>query len=232
MHDCDPVLAKETTDAEKWTYIELNFPEIGSAIGKLETQTPPRLIASHLPVRYFERILHDKEGPKVILIIRNPKDTLVSTYHFYRMNAHLGNFSGTWDQFFEFHKKEQLMYEDFFKYYAGWMKYKDHPNVLFVKYEDLLKDHAGEIKKIAAHISKELTPAQIESVVHLSSFSHMGSEDYKRNRSEKLQDDISKFFRKGQVGDWQNYFNKEQNEFLDNQYKSILVPLGLTFDFV
>ena len=152
-------------------------------------------------------------------------------YHFYRMNRALGNFVGTWDEFFQFHKNEQLIYEDFFKYYSGSMKYKDHPNVLFVKYEDLHKDHSGVIKKVAAHIGKELTPEQIQSVVNLSAFSHMGSDDYNRNRTENLREHISKFFRKGKVGDWQNYFNEEQNKFIDNQYKSILVPVGLAFDF-
>ena len=232
MHDCDLVLTKETPDAEKWTYIELNFPKAGRSASIIEAQTPPRLIASHLPARYFENIIHEG-GPKVILMLRNPKDTLVSMYHFYRMNVGLGNFEGTWDEFFEFHKNEKLIFEDFFKYYSAWMKYKDHPNVLFVKYEDLQSDHAGMIQRVAAHIGKQdLTAEQIASVVNLSTFSHMSSDQYKRNRSARLREDISKFYRKGKVGDWQNYFNDEQNQFIDNQYRSVLVPLGLTFDFV
>ena len=41
----------------------------------------------------------------------------------------------------------------------------------------------------------------------------------------------SKFYRKGKVGDWKNYFSDEQSRFVDNQYEMTLKPLGLELEF-
>ena len=41
---------------------------------------------------------------KTVVVMRNPKDMLVSLFHFYRINKNLGLFDRSWDDFFDFSK--------------------------------------------------------------------------------------------------------------------------------
>jgi hypothetical protein len=70
----------------------------------LADNSSPRLFMTHMQFRFLEKqVLEDKL--KVIVVMRNPKDTLVSFYHFYRMSKFEGNFPGTWGDFFQLYKR-------------------------------------------------------------------------------------------------------------------------------
>ena len=55
------------------------------AIDKLKDLAPPRVAKTHLPYRFVNRWV-ERDGVKTIVTLRNPKDTLVSCYHFYLNN--------------------------------------------------------------------------------------------------------------------------------------------------
>ena len=54
-----------------------------SMIDKLDTVAPPRVDKTHLPYRMVKRWVKE-EKVRTILTTRNPKDTLVSFFHFYK----------------------------------------------------------------------------------------------------------------------------------------------------
>jgi len=76
-------------------------------------------------------------------------------------------------------------------------------NILFLKYEDMKKDHRGAVKKIAEFMGYNLKGEVIDTIVEKSTFQNM-----KENLA--INDEISKtrcsFFRKGVVGDWRGHF--------------------------
>ncbi len=77
---------------------------------------PPRIVKTHLPLRFYKDRLEKSPDIKVIQVIRNPKDSLVSYYHFYRIMMTLGWFNGSWDQFFEMVKEKDLVWGDYFEH--------------------------------------------------------------------------------------------------------------------
>lgn len=93
------------------------------------------------------------EGPKIVVGLRNPKDSLVSMYHFYRMCAVFGNFPGTWDEFFEIFRHNKLMYGNLLDFALTWYKYRDHSNVMFLHYEDMQKNFDKVRSFLKSHIT-------------------------------------------------------------------------------
>ncbi len=186
----------------------------------------PRLIKTHLWLNCFEDSLR-KSGAKILVAIRNPKDLLVSLYHFYQLVYTLGPFTGSWEEFFdELFLKNQLLYGDYFDYYAAWWRYKtENPNqVLFVWFEDMKKDIRGVIRTIAEFLGKTLTEDQVEKIKR-----HTGFEAMKKNDSVNPAPQAPRetFFRKGEVGDWKNYFTQSQSDYVDKLVNEKLTPVGL-----
>lgn len=80
------------------------------------------------------------------MVMRNPKDNLVSYYHFYKMAVFFGNFTGSWDDFFHLFKERRLLIGDIFEYNLAFWKLKEEHNVLVVFYEDMHKDCTRQSK--------------------------------------------------------------------------------------
>ena len=218
-------------------YLEFLMPgeTVEEALAALTAKPPPRLYTSHLPFRFLKSmVMEDKV--KVINVMRNPKDTLVSFYHFYRMNKMLGNFEGSWDDFFfQLVQKKRLVYGDFFDYILQWWQMRHLDNILMVTYEEMQQDLAGVVRKVAKHLGKELTEEVVQKIVHLSGFNQM--KDNPRVNAEDVNElglmdfKKAKFLRKGEVGDWKNYFTEEQNKYIDTLCEDRCTPVGLSFEF-
>ena len=222
-------MAKERYMFERFPYIESTLPlkpneEAVAHLDYLLSQNPPRLIKTHLPLSFYKRGLQLQSKAKVIVGVRNPKDTLVSLYNFYKLV--FGNFSGTWDQFFEYlYKKKQLLNCDFFEYYEGWWRYKtENPDqVLFVRYEDMKRDPFAEIRKITAFLGKSLTDEQVAIIKEHTTFDAMK----KNEKACPAPQWVDTYFRKGQIGDWVNYFSQDQSDYVEKEANEKLKALGL-----
>ena len=65
-------------------FLEQNFPDKDMArIETLDTVPPPRAVKTHLPYRFVRRWI-EEDNVKTIITTRNPKDGVVSMFHFYK----------------------------------------------------------------------------------------------------------------------------------------------------
>ena len=75
------------------------------------------------------------------------------------------------------------------------------------------------------------TYLSIQEVLSHTHVDKMKSNKMVNKESSALFDmNTSKFIRKGVVGDWKNYFSKEQSDFVDSLCAD-LAERGLTFEF-
>ncbi|TKR72036.1 hypothetical protein L596_019559 [Steinernema carpocapsae] len=189
-------------------------------VGKelIDRMPRPRIFKSHYT--YNDHPKHPEA--KYVLVVRNPKDVVVSAYHMCK-NLKLPVFEGfDFNGFFELFMAGKYDFGSYFDYHKEWFDHmKDH-NLLLLKYEDIIKDHKGSVVKIgeflggrAGEIVENLE--KLAQVVEASTFKSM-KEDQRRWVQDIFKDQ-NQFVRKGTTRDWKNHFSKEQSDRMDEKFK-------------
>ena len=132
----------------------------------------------------------------------------------------------------ELFKNDQLCLGNWFDFNLGWWEQKDDPNFLFIMYEDMIKDIYSVIGKLCNFLDKQLPSDVIDAIVRHTSFREM-----KKNKMVNweflpalLDQNISQFIRKGEIGDWENCLTVKQNQFIDNLLQEKLEGTQLHFE--
>ncbi|KAK7798060.1 hypothetical protein U0070_010709 [Myodes glareolus] len=103
----------------------------------LINQEGPWLISSHLPFNLSPKSFFSSKG-KMIYVIRNPRDVLVSDYFF-------------------FHKT--------ILHTRAWLSMREMDNFLLLSYEDLKQDTRGTIEKVSDFLGKNLEKDELDLVL-------------------------------------------------------------------
>ncbi|MGH0151188.1 UNVERIFIED_CONTAM: hypothetical protein FKN15_064352 [Acipenser sinensis] len=157
----------------------------------------------------------------ILVVLRNPKDTAVSYFHFYNKNPVLPTFE-SWDKFFSQYMSGDVMWGSFFDHAAAWEKYIDRENVKIVTYEDLKANLTEGIEDIAKYLNYTLSDDQIQTIAEECTFDAM------KEKSPETHGSFSKvIFRKGGVGDWKNHFSEEQSKEVDAKFEQCLAGTKL-----
>ncbi|XP_071484079.1 sulfotransferase 1A3-like [Diadema antillarum] len=219
-------------------YSDLNEAPMISGFAK--RMPSPRILKSHgrsdwLPAE----IRTDDPKVKVIYVARNPKDTAVSLFHFCLLLWRLPTYE-SWDIFIEEYMAGRAPFGSWFENVLPWWARRNHPNVLFVKYEDMKRDHRRVVEQVAQFMGESLSDDVIDGIVEASTFSAM-KESQQSNPDTVLRksNDVFKgkqksnasFMRKGSIGDWKNYFSEDQNRRFDQLYAKRMADSDLMFQF-
>ncbi len=223
------------TSSDAMNFLDMITPEGQTFFQHIADQPPPRIIKTHMPLRYFKETLEKNPDIRVLQIIRNPKDTLVSYFHHYRRARGLGHFIGTWDDFFNLSTSNKTIFGDLFEHTKEWYLFnKTRQNSLIVFFEDLKRNLKENVAKIAAFLGKPLSDKVLNKIVEMVTFDNMNANpklnmESETNRFSGMKG--QKFMRKGKVGDWVEQFSKEQSEKIDEKVKECFDPIGLKLDF-
>ncbi len=152
----------------------------GAAVDLKETPPPSptgrRVIKTHVPAQSVPI----NDVTKYIIVIRDPKEVLVSLYHFAPQSfAFVGIQTGTPDYFVQKFVKNQVPGGWWAKHTASWWALRHKPNVHIVTFNDLKADPNGEIDRISEFLGIELSPEQREQVIEKSSFDYMKAINHK-----------------------------------------------------
>ncbi|GAB6024009.1 hypothetical protein CHUAL_008735 [Chamberlinius hualienensis] len=216
--------------------IEIRFPFMDIPLGgikAIEEAEDPRLIKTHLPYDFLPNSFLENKT-KIIYITRNPKDTIVSWYHFLQMVGYCG-YNGTFEKFVDLFCNERLAYSSFARNVLSYWNRRHQENILFLFYEELQKDLKSNVIKIMKYLEKDLTDDQINRIVEHASFENMKKNpmaNYSHGGSAiKMPDSKTDFLRKGKTGDWKNYFNDETNKKVDDYVEKHFKGSGIVFDY-
>ncbi|XP_018011736.1 sulfotransferase 4A1 isoform X2 [Hyalella azteca] len=149
-HDCRSSTDDDATLETRFPYLEYPYPGL-----KTVAATPgPRCIKTHLPYHLLPPSV-TTAGAKVVYVTRNPRDTVVSYYHFARLLTSAG-FIGTLDDFIDDFLDEKVPYSPFLSHvreYRAAAAAASHDSLLCVSYEQLTADPKGVVRAIAKHLN-------------------------------------------------------------------------------
>lgn len=187
-----------------------------------------RLVHTHLPHAVLPDSL--KTSPcKIIYIARNPKDTLISVWHFF--NSILGPIQGPFplEKAVECFCSGVYLYGSFFDHVVEyWVESKKRPDkILFIKYEEVQSDPKGHVTKIADFLGRPLGEGSVDEIIERCSLNRLKNLEVNKSGSISFLVPNSSYFRKGEVGDWKNYLTPQMENRIDQTSRIKLEPFGL-----
>lgn len=156
--------------------------------------TMPRVIKTHK--RYC---LTFRRAGATIGLVRDPRDVMVSFYHFKKdlKGSYKGSFS-------EFIRNRGYGLEAWIRHYNSW---KPHWS-LIVRYRDLKQDTYTQLERILSTLGVTYPGKILREAIDRSSFSNVGSVD---ETSENPPN--ARFARNGSTRQWPRYFSTEDLEY-------------------
>lgn len=126
----------------------------------------PRVIKSH--------DCFDPRFPRVIYIVRDPRDVVVSQYHYYRKIRFIDDDLPIETFVGRFLKGETWPCGSWGQHVLTWLGTSEgDPRFLLLRYEDMLEDTPRELSKIVTFLGLSTTTEQIANAVERSSISRM-----------------------------------------------------------
>ncbi|CAN7941601.1 unnamed protein product, partial [Ixodes pacificus] len=194
----------------------------------------PRTIRTHLP---FDKLRFNNKA-KYIYVARNPLDCCVSCYHFVKALPEFGFQEGTFDDFISAFLRGDWGFGDFFDHVRSCVDHAREPNVFVVTYEEIAKDTAGTVLKLARFLGEKYARTLMDDGDILQKVVYKSSVPFMKTILETRLDEVQALFmknpefpstslfveteatkpgsakfnyvRKGKVGDWREHFSVEQ----------------------
>lgn len=208
-------------------------PETGpGVVENIAAGRPPRGLKTHLHADFFKRNLDNPESNvRFVVLLRNPKDILISMYHFQKASTHY-QLSLSFNELFERFRSKQLVFGSSIDFSQSWWKHRDHPRVHIMTYEDLVNDAPKNVRALASFLGYNLCDSDMTGLLHETSLSAMrarGISEYVPPPFNTRTTDGSAFFRKGMTGDWREYLSQEQSGYVDELVREQLNSQGFYF---
>lgn len=168
---------------------------------------------------------------KVVLLVRDPRDAVVSNY-FQKRYRDFGNkeaFDGTLS---EFVRSEVGGLQSLITFYNVWAAAKNRPmDFLLMRYEQLHQDTRREVARLLEFVGIEKQdPSLIEEAVEASSFRNMremeSSKSLSKNRMRPKDESDPRSYkmRKGKVGGYREQLSEEDVAYIDQVIRERLDP--------
>ncbi|XP_053460717.1 sulfotransferase 2A1-like isoform X2 [Nycticebus coucang] len=199
--------------------------ELEAGLALANKMEGPRLLTSHLPIHLFPKSFFSSKA-KVIYLMRNPKDMIVSRYFFWNA-INWFNKPYSLEQCLEWSMEGKVPYGSWFDHIHGWVSMRERENFLMLSYEELKRGTKRTVEKICQFLGKKVEPEELDLILENSSFEVM--KENKMSNYSMLGDTYlvhkNPLIRKGITGDWKNHFTVAQAEAFDKLFQEKMADL-------
>ncbi|KAL1332224.1 hypothetical protein HN51_061070 [Arachis hypogaea] len=197
----------------------------------------PRIISTHFSYVSLPNSVKESSC-KIVYLCRDPKDILISHWHFANKvrKGIIDNLS--LEEAFEMFCKGVSASGPFWDHMLGYwnqgMKSLNKKKIMFIKYEEIKMNPLLVLKELAEFLGfpfsrEEEALGVVEDILKLCSFDNLSNLEVNTNGKMPFGVENNVFFRRGQVGDWKNYLTTEMVEKLNNIIANKLTEHGIQF---
>ena len=136
-------------------FLEHRSSRLPDPLSLISSRDSPRLMKTHLSAEFFASNLWYGR-PKVVILLRDPRDCLAAQFEWYKSNPYFA-FSGDWDDFFQLFRARMLHEADWFDHTELWWSFRNQPNVLVLKFEELHNDPRPSVKRLADFCNRTIS---------------------------------------------------------------------------
>ncbi|XP_017841118.1 sulfotransferase family cytosolic 1B member 1-like [Drosophila busckii] len=232
LNQLDFERAKSSYAMERSIFLEhsLLHPTLAmDTIKACDEQASPRLIKSHLPAPLLPSEIWQHKR-KTIYVARNPKDVVVSSYHFWRG---IGVWTGLdFDKFVEDFMFNKISYASYWAHIIDFWKMRNEANIFFVTYEQMKCDLKSVIERLQKFLEvQSLNEDSMEKLLNHLSFQNMKESKYTNltgflKTIDNTTDDFE-FMRRGIVGAYNDELSEAQKQKLDDWTAEFLLEYNL-----
>lgn len=211
-----PEIPLKINDEEKYV-IDINYEyfETMKSLRAYKHMPEPRIFSVHAP--------YDPNLPKVIYLVRDPRDVMVSYYYYHRRIY--PDFDMSIEQFIINNRMRPC---DWGVHVTGWLAQAERDRLLLVRYEDLRKDGYYWFRKISEFCGLDVTEEELKRAMENSSFENMRRQEERFGFSGATGDNSIPFMRKGKAGSWQDELDPELVQIIEKRYSELMERLGYT----
>jgi hypothetical protein len=202
------------TTVSPWFEMEL----IRNSPRSLEVPSP-RVFKSHLRYAALPR------AGRVVYMLRDPRDVALSAYH------HIGLMTGAEPNFEAFMRDFLLgrsAFRSWFRHIASWWPHRNDPNVLFLRFEEVIADLEGTARRVAAFCGIEVSEEDLPRIVEHCGIEFMKNHQEKFDpRTRKASAASTQFIRQGKAGAGREALPQGQREILAKKLADLERRLGV-----
>uniref|UniRef100_A0A8C5A6B6 Sulfotransferase n=1 Tax=Gadus morhua TaxID=8049 RepID=A0A8C5A6B6_GADMO len=220
----DPVVVDTVPNWDRVPWLEAR-----AYIQNLDQRPSPRVFITHfqynmMPTGFL------KVKPRVIYVMRNPRDVFTSYLHFSRMASYLVS-PGTQTEFLNKFLDGKVIFGSWFDHVKGWLSATEQ-HIMYISYEEMILDLEASVTRMAQFLDTPLDSEMIRKITDRCVFKNMKKNkmsNYSLMPSTMMDQNVSEFLRKGIAGDWKNHLTAAEAENFDEFYRKQMKDVKYTF---
>jgi hypothetical protein len=175
----------------------------------------PRFFSVHAPYYPFFR--------KVVYVLRDPRDVMVSYYHHRRLVE--PGYCGSMREFLLSDDHFPCRWDD---HVAGWLLKHRHRKILIVRYEEMLKDASTALERVLDFAGVKYSDLDVLRAVEASQFDRMRSLEERFGVDGAAGAPDERFIRRGREGSWEDELDRECVRIIEEKYGETMCRVGYT----
>jgi hypothetical protein len=201
-------------------FIELDFLRGQSA--RFEEMPSPRVFKTHLP---RPMLPGGGTSGRYLYVVRRLDDVAVSAYHHFCM---ISGIEQNFDHYIgNFVEGRVPLFASWARHYESWWPHRHDPNVLFLRYEEMIRDLEGTVRQIAEFCGIPVDEAAMPRILERCSADFMRRYNEKFDpRLRRISAGARSFVRRAQAGEGAIRLSAAQRERLDARAAELARKLG------